>query len=230
MDFRSKTDVRACANIRHEENPVVQSQYSASEIIKSLVDVQFDALDPMPDISLFFHEVFNVDTARGMGLDVWGRIVALPRTLYFIDENIFGFNLSGLQPFNRAPFSNDNALVAQILEDNIYYPMIMAKAWVNISPVDGASINAALKLFFPGLRSYVAETGVMHIRYVIEGTLEPWQRGILRSVDVRLRGAGVMGEIYEIDPAQTFGFKGSGFQPFDQGTFSNSSPAKIVAL
>lgn len=228
MNFRSDEDVRADPDIRMEADPVIQSQYYNSAVIRRLAADYTAKVDPTPDESLFYHSVVNILTAREWGLENWGRILVLPRLLYVQDEEVFGFAGSGLQPFNRGTFYNDGAMSAYLMPDKIYRAALFFKALANISSCDAATLNTLMALLFTEGRVYVVETGIMAIRYIFEFTLEPWQRALMRSYGLLARGAGVRYEWYEIDPVHTFGFAGSGFQPFDQGVFSPGLPVRPV--
>ena len=57
----------------------IQSQYSASRTIRALADSARVRIAPDADIALFYANIFNIATARGAGLDVWGRILGIGR-------------------------------------------------------------------------------------------------------------------------------------------------------
>src|SRR5579871_5512746 len=57
------------------------SQYANSPILTQLI-ANFDQyIDPTKNLDAFFDLIWNVDTAQGYGLDVWGRIVGVTRVL-----------------------------------------------------------------------------------------------------------------------------------------------------
>ena len=82
MDFRGNEDVRACDNIREEKQPYLLSQYSASPTIYQILADFRENIDPTPDIWTFYDNVFNIATAQGVGLDIWGAIIGMDRTIY----------------------------------------------------------------------------------------------------------------------------------------------------
>lgn len=202
----------------------VQSQYAASPVIRKLVDAMNARIDPEADIGLFYREVFDIMTARGWGLDVWGRILAVGRLLEVEPEDAFGFAGSGLMTFGQGAFFYPSLTNAHSLADEPYRELLLFKALANISPADAATMNDLLGRLFPGEAAYVIETGVMAIRFVFECRLKPWQRALFRSYGVLTRGAGVWYEWLEVVPRETFGFAGSGMQPFDQGVFFLGGP------
>src|ERR1700742_1997604 len=59
----------------------VQSQYANSPILTTLITNFAGYVDQARNFDNFFDLIFNVDTAQGYGLDVWGRIVGINRIL-----------------------------------------------------------------------------------------------------------------------------------------------------
>lgn len=219
-DFHSNENLRTSPDIRADyEDPTIQSQYSASPIIKSLV-LQFDYnIDPSSDIALFYNKIFDVDTAEGIGLDIWGRIVGIGRAIAIESEDYLGFYGSQLQPYNQAPFWHGKP-VSDVYEltDDAYRQLIMWKAMANISTADAATLNKLTQLLMGESTAYILETGIMAIRLVVESSLEPYQRAIFRQYGLFAKGAGVLFEWLEV-PHPCFGFAGSGLQPFNQAPF-----------
>lgn len=220
MDFHTQENVRANLNIRNWEDPTIQSQYSCSPVIKELV-TSFDfAVSPMEDLGMFFRMIFDVDTAQGYGLDVWGRIVGIGRNITIEEtDNYLGYYGSLLQPIDQAPFWNGTP-VSNLYEmsDEGYRQLIYWKALANISTADAASLNRLVTLLMGGAPVYVLETGVMTIRLVVEAVLESYQRAIFRQYGLLAKGAAVLFEWLEV-PTPVFGFAGSNLEPFDNGPF-----------
>jgi hypothetical protein len=130
------------------------SQYANSPILTRLVENMDSYLDQTDNFDAFFDLVQNVDTAQGYGLDVWGRIVNVSRTLSVVSPGLtwLGFEEAGIpaQPFNQAPFFtgqqiNDNF----ILTDSSYRTLIFAKALANICDGSIPAINQILLNLFP---------------------------------------------------------------------------------
>lgn len=198
------------------QDPTIQSQYSASPIIKALV-LGFDYnIDPSVDLALFYRMIFDVDTAEGVGLDVWGRIVGIGRDIQVDEQDYLGFLGQILDPFDVSPFF-DGATASSLfsLSDPAYRRLIMWKALANISSADAASLNTLTSVLFDGKKTYVLETGVMKIRLVIESELEPYQRSIFRQYGLFAKGAAVEFEWLEV-PTPCFGFAEGKLEPFDQ--------------
>jgi hypothetical protein len=197
----------------------IQSQYAASPKIRALVAAFARRVDPNADIGLFFKKIFDLDTAEGMGLDIWGAIVGIGRIVEIEVADAFGFLGGLLNNFDNGPFYSPGATNFYRLNDEAYRKLIYFKAMANISGSEIPALNTHLAYLYGGSRVYALETGVMEIRIVFEHYLEPYELAIFRNYSLLARGAGVGWGWYQIDPAGTFGFDGSGLQPFGQGVF-----------
>ena len=196
----------------------IQSQYGASPHIIGIVEAAAKQLDPTGDIKKFYDKVFNPLTAEGVGLDIWGRIVGASRYLPVDNEDFFGFYGQNLNPMNQSPFFNTGDTDLFRLTDEAYRTLIFLKAAANIGTATLPSIKEILTALFdePVL---VMNIGEMKVRVVFEFFLTPYQRAIFETYGLFNLGAGVGFEYYQIDPAQTFGFSGSGLLPMNQGVF-----------
>lgn len=197
----------------------IQSQYAASPRIKGIVQAFAAAIDPNADIDLFYKKIMDLDTAEGIGLDIWGVIVGIGRVLEVEVQEPFGFLGSLLQPFNQAPFHKFGVTDYYRLTDEAYRKLIYYKAMANIASTEISEMNRLLAFLYPQKPVYVLEVGVMRVRYVFEFTLLPYELSFFRNYGGLVRSAGVGMEWYQIEPACTFGFDGSGLQPFGQGVF-----------
>lgn len=207
------------------------SQYANSPTITALLDGFNNAIDPSADIDSFYEVVWNVATAQGFGLDIWGKIVNVSRLLQ-VDQAVtyFGFDeaftsataSTGVQPFDQAPFY-DGPLPTQTYElsDTAYRQLILLKAMANISDCTAPSMNRMLRFIFGDKgRCYVQDTGGMGMRFVFEFNLSPVDAAIILRSGAIARPAGVsLSIILQLDPSTTFGFAEAGGQPFDQGVF-----------
>ena len=206
------------------------SQYANSPRIVALIENANQYIDPRADLDNFYNIVWNVNTAKGFGLDIWGRIVGIDRLLEINDPgDTFGFLGSGLTPFNQGTFGIHQAKTSYLLADDAYRTLILLKALVNISASDMPTLNSILtSMFSKRGRCYILEVGVMRIRYVFEYTLTPYERALFLKDGITPRPAGVGYETYEIETSSTFGFAGSGLQPFNQGTFAPGGPIDVT--
>ena len=59
----------------------ILSQYACSTSLLTIIEAWNQCLDPVGLINNWYSWLWNIDTARGYGLDVWGRIVGATRNL-----------------------------------------------------------------------------------------------------------------------------------------------------
>ena len=152
----------------------VISQYNQSPTMQTLLYAINQWLDPTQNLDDFYNFIWNVDTAKGYGLDVWGRIVAVGRVLNVQPQApFFGFteatNVSAW-PFNQGIFYNhEKLLVNFILSDEGFRTLIMAKALFNIINGSIPAINQLLLNLFKGRGNcYVVDNHDMTMNYVFE--------------------------------------------------------------
>jgi Protein of unknown function (DUF2612) len=174
----------------------VISQYANSLILAQLLQ-DFEAwIDPTQNLDSFFDLIWDVDTAQGYGLDVWGRIVGVNRTLSVqFGARYLGFHEQGItvDPFNVSPWyagvtstSNFNLL------DKDFRRLILTKAFVNICNGSIQSINQALLSLFPGRGNcHVTDDGGMHMTYVFPFVLAPVEQAIVQNSGVLPTPTGV---------------------------------------
>lgn len=208
----------------------ILSQYANSPTITGLIDSFNDCIDPAADIDAFYNVIWNVDTAIGAGLDIWGKIVNVSRELQIATTPAyFGFDeaytaataATGVQPFDQAPmFDGPLSTSTFTLTDDAYRKLIMVKALANITDCTSRSLNNLLRYLFAGEgRAYVVDAGGMAVRYVFEFTLSAVELAIMVNSGAVPRSAGVLVSILQLAPESTFGFAEAGLQPFDQGVF-----------
>lgn len=66
-------------------------QYAASPIIQQLIADRRDYFEALW-VDEFYNKVWNVDTAQGFGLDIWGRIVVIGRSVRITTfDRTFGY-------------------------------------------------------------------------------------------------------------------------------------------
>ena len=215
MNFRSDEDVRADDDVRTEFMPFIQSQYSASTRIISILESCREHILPDADIVSFFDNIFNIETASGVGLDIWGNIIGVSRFV---------------------PNYRDDTVI-YTLTDEQYRNVLFYKAGANIMDSTLYSLNYLLKKLYPDYRCFVRnsnnyvnddgryyDSNPMEIEYVfIDTDLSDLEKSIFSLVGAFGKGAGVHFNLSEYDYDEIFGFYGSNLQPFDQGVFYQSS-------
>ena len=194
-DMDEVGDLFSLADVGSLASDAIQSQYAASPHLTGLVAGFQRRLDASADLDLIFDNLVWLPTASGVSLDVWGRIVGIPRGLMTEEGQI-------------------------VWDDSAYRFLILYKALANISASDAETLNSLLDRLFDGT-VYVLDHQNMTIRVVFEFYADAIQTAILQNYGLLARGGGVGWEWYQIDPATTFGFDGSALQPFNQGIFAN---------
>jgi hypothetical protein len=63
----------------------IMAQYANSPAIIGIIEAFNDAIAPDNLITDFYNKVWNLKTAQGFGLDIWGRIVGIGRTIQMND-------------------------------------------------------------------------------------------------------------------------------------------------
>ena len=211
------------------------SQYAQSPILQQILDDFNSNIDPTVDINNFLTHVWNIDTATGFGLDIWGRIVGVGRSITIIAKlDNFGFAQGDWQGFsdsehgvNQECFYTNGIFGSQvlILEDDIYRKLILIKAASNITACDAPSINAMLTTLFSDRgHAWVLDTGKMTMVYRFDFDLTDTDLAILLWSGRIHTPAGV--QVF-IDTVQgdTFGFSQAGLDGFsDTATGVSQGP------
>jgi hypothetical protein len=139
----------------------VLSQYANSPILTQLILNLDSYLDQTSNFDAFYDAIWNIDTAQGHGLDIWGKIVGVNRVLQVQDVNWFGFAEASPSSFtfgqgsfySGAPLTSNYAL-----SDEAYRQLIFAKAASNITNGSIPAINRILMTLFPNRgNAYVTE-------------------------------------------------------------------------
>lgn len=203
----------------------VISQYANSPVILALLENVNEIVDPGANLDAFYSMVLDVSTAQGFGLDIWGRIVGVSRTLEVpSNQEDLGFSEgpSGA-PFGSASFYNGPRQGAFELSDDAFRLLIFVRALANISDATAQNYNKILLRLFAGRgRCYVIDQGNMKMQYTFEFFMYLYELAILQSAGVIPRPTGVEVTILQVDIPGTFGFSEAGiYQPFGYGTFGS---------
>jgi len=187
------------------------------------------AADALSD--LFFDAIWNIDTAGSYGLDFWGRVVNVRRTLYVPGGqtgNLFGFEEEGVGVvfgFNQWPFNTLNTLTPNyVLGDEDYRRLILVKALSNISDRSIPSMNAALMQLFPGRGNvFVADTGNMTAAFVFAFKPTALDLAILLQSGAFATPSGVLFTAHTAIPGEFMGFaeQGASVSTFNNGSFNS---------
>lgn len=193
----------------------VISQYANSPTLLSLIETFNEVVEPAGNIDDFYNFIWNILTAEGYGLIVWGRIVGVTNVLTVAGGEYLGFEESDdatIQPFGQAPFwSGTPASSNYVLSDDAFRALILTKALANISRSSIQIYNQMLMQLFPNRgNAFVTDTGDMNARLTFEFILQPFEVAILKQSGAFAPPTGVAFEIMDIDIGSTFGFAESG--------------------
>lgn len=179
------------------------SQYANSSILTRLLTDFAQYIDLTANLDSFFDYVWNVDTAIGRGLDIWGRIVGVSRTLQIpVGGRYLGFEEAGgatVDPFNQSPFFSGQPLTNNFdLSDDAFRILIFAKALSNISDGSIKAINQLLRNLFPGRgNAYVVDNLDMTMTYMFKFILTPVEAAIMEQTGVLPKPVGVAVDIVQ---------------------------------
>lgn len=182
----------------------VISQYANSPTLMQLVENFWGYVNQSANQDAFFDLVWNVDTAQGWGLDVWGRIVGVGRVIPIPADAIY-LGLTGPpgvsgDSLNVAPFYSGAVLTQNFaLSDAAFRQLILAKALANICDGSIPGINAVLRALFPGRGNcYCRDLGSMTMTYTFEFTLTPVEYAIIFLTGVLPTPSGVLATIEQV--------------------------------
>lgn len=213
----------------------VVSQYGASPILRQIIANMNAYIDPAADIDNFLSVCCDIDTAKGFGLDILGKICGVRRGITLppsVSDTYFGYKNTGNSTFGQAPFYRPTTVTNEYnLSDDAFRALIKLKMLANITMLTIPAMNQMLRNLFPGRgRCYVTDPGNMAMFFVFEFALHPWEIAILTQSGALPTPTGVLSNIMFTD-ASTFGFKQQlGAQTFNHGTyFSRTSELVPIA-
>ena len=180
-------------------NSTVISQYANSPTLLRLISNMAQYVDQSQNFANFYSFVWNVDTAQGFGLDIWGRIVGVSRLLQIPNSDAYvGFqDGSGpswdVQPFDASGtfYGGGTSTQSYLLTDTSYRVLILAKALANISVTTVPAFNQLLQNLFGAGSAYVTNPGDMEFVITLNFVPTPVQLAILTNSGVIPRPAGV---------------------------------------
>lgn len=180
------------------------SQYANSSVLTTLIGNFAEALDQSVNMDAFYNYIWNVNTAVGYGLDVWGRIVGVSRTLQVAAFDYFGFEEAdgalSVTGWNQGPFYSGTPSTSNFeLADDAFRVLIFAKALSNISDGSIPSINQILLNLFPGRGNcYVTDGNDMTMTYMFVFTLTAVELAIVSQTGVLPKPVGVSASVVQI--------------------------------
>jgi len=185
----------------YDASKTLLSQYAASPTLVRLLEDFGAWIVPDADFDAFYGLVWNVETAQGWGLDVWGRIVDVGRVVQVPSGEItLGFeeaNPSSSVPFGSGVFYAGTGATSNFsLTDDAYRVLIYAKALANICDGSIPAANRILRLLFPGRgNAYVTDGLDMTMTYTFDFTLTAVEEAIVSQSNVLCKPSGVIATI-----------------------------------
>lgn len=182
----------------------VISEYNNSAVLMQLIENFNTCVDPSVNLQNFYDQIWNIETAVGVGLDIWGRIVGVNRTLTVTGGEFLGFT-SAVAPvqssgnsFNAAIFYSGTMVTSNfVLTDQSYRQLILAKAAANITNGSVPSINYILmNILFPDRGvCFCQDNQDMSLTYVFHFSLQPFELAIVTTANVLPTPAGVLANV-----------------------------------
>lgn len=187
----------------HDYQATVISQFSNSPTLGQMIANLNAYIDQSANFDLLYADLWNVLTAVGYGLDVWGRIVQVGRVLALpVPANYLGWAeaLPGAMPWTQGIWFGGPPVTANfILSDDAYRQLILAKALANICNGSIPAINQILMYLFPGIGNcYVTDGLNMTMTYTFSSMLNPVQFAIVTESGVLPRPTGVSATVVQL--------------------------------
>jgi len=177
------------------------SQYANSPILTGMIEAFNAAMDQTENFDNLYDMIWNIATATGYGLDVWGRIVGVTRALSFPGTITFLGNeeADSWTGFGQGIlFSGGGVTTNFQLTDSDFRRLILAKAAGNVSDGSIPSLNAILLQLFP-LRGncFVVNNQNMTMTLTFQFPLNPIENAILQQSNVLPYPVGVVVNIVQ---------------------------------
>lgn len=175
---------------------VILSQFANSPVITTLIQNMNEHFRQDLNFDNFYNMIWNIETAQGYGLDVWGRIVGVQRELQISSVTYLGTTgpsgVSGT-PYDAGPFYNDyQSYTNYSLADATFRTLILTKAMANLTDGSIPSINQILlNLFGANGQAWCTDGQNMTMTYTLEFTPTPVQLAIIAQSGVLPRPPGV---------------------------------------
>ena len=173
----------------------VIAQYANSPRLTGLLIAFNEAMDQTENFDNLFDLIWNLNTAVGYGLDVWGRILGVSRVVQIAGTaEFFGFEEADAFTFNQASFFSQVPATTNFnLADPAYRVLLFAKAASNITDGSIPAINAILLSLFPGRgTTFVADNGGMSLTYTFQFPLTQVETAIVTETGVLPEPVGVV--------------------------------------
>lgn len=213
-------------------------QYNNAPILQSLLSAE--ATFYQQNVGVFFEDwltdVLNIDTANTFGLEVWGKILGVPRP-YQVPENYHVNRRGQFELYNTESgtfhefwlIGQDNPAIyldaghgvdsQSFVDDETYRLFLKGRMFLYNSNGSVYDINRYLSLIFPDRPIYVLNGYDMTVSVVFFYTPSLRDLALINSPDFLPLPTGVESNVAITSFDYTFGFEGSGLLGFNQGVF-----------
>lgn len=170
----------------------IQNQYQGTNIetlLNGLADL-YNKLITQP-VQEFYNNIYNLETAAAIGLDIWGEKLNFPRTIKFIDAD------TGVET-SKTLDDNEYRLILKVLSLKFYTKMTVP------------GINKTLKELFSfyDVQAYTVDNQDMtYVNYVFLWEMPEYLKQAFNNYDLLPHPLAV-GTRYREAFYQIFGFKG----------------------
>lgn len=177
------------------------SQYANSEKILRLANGVRSIFSNAKLIKDWYNIVYNIKTAKGFGLDIWGKILNQGRNFVYTNPN------TGVQTnyYLKGALTVDGTYISADEVEETYRKVLFMKAISLITNATEKSINELLQFYFEGRRVYVVQYDTMKLRYVFEAVVNKLEKSIFQS-DLLPKPTGVGATFQYMPKNNYFGF------------------------
>lgn len=182
------------------------SQYANSPKYVAIYNGLCEIFSNAKTMEDWYNVVFNLKTASGYGLDIWGKILNQGRQFSYEEGGVTQYVfLGGEQTIDGITYS------AEYMEE-MYRMALFLKALTYITNCTLASLNSLLQYYFRDRINaenkqnvYVINYGTMEIRYVFQFYVSKIEKSIFTS-DVMPRPTGVLANFEFVPYGEYMGF------------------------
>lgn len=205
----------------------VIAQYANSPVLLSVINHFCQAMKICGFFTDFYNHIWNIDTANSHGLDIWGIIVGVNRTVETFTGFFWGFNEETLllarpyhddtgyndgltDPTDRRTalgmFRDEQELKGEVTFDDVNFrKLILTKAHANISDYTISDLNAILMLLFGDTTKhhevYVRDNHNMTLTLVLNWIPNSDEVALIMNSGMLFRPAGVELDVTFVDIA-----------------------------
>lgn len=203
QNFESAEDVREMADVTSSASVAMQSQYAHAPRMNAVGKILQDEIDATDQLEEIAGQVADVETAKGVFLDWWGKRIGIDRYIKV-----------------KADYVR--------FDDDYFRFLLLYRAVCNVSDSTCATMNRILSML-TNTKVFCVDYQDMTISSVVViGAISDVMSTVLATYGLLNRPAGVLANYLVIYPnEEIFGFQGSDLLPFNQGVFN---PGRTIQM